>query len=73
MDCAVPATAGAGSPKTWVAKAKLLPAVIGDVEYRRSYEVAVPTAPSSPGAVQVTVIEDTVVVVVSKSAMDAGA
>ncbi len=51
----VPATCGAGSPDTCVALAQLA-SVMVLVEYRMSYVVAVPVFPSSPGAVQLTVM-----------------
>ena len=41
--------------------------VIGEVEYLMSYTVAVPTSPSSPGAVQVNVRELVVAWLADKS------
>src|SRR5215470_15715409 len=54
-DCLVPAGAGGGvvvTRWTW----KKLDSVMGVVLYRRSYWVALPVEPSSPGAVQLRVM-----------------
>jgi hypothetical protein len=58
--CDVPAIRGVGSADTWVAELNWVSFVIADVEYLRSYDVAVPVLPSSPGDVHVTVIESDV-------------
>src|SRR5512147_2320775 len=71
MPCVVPAAVGAGSPVTVVADAKFA-AVIGEVERLRSYVVAVPVVPSSPGAVQDNVAEPVVVDVTARFAIAAG-
>ena len=55
MDSEEPAADGVGSPVTCVAELKLSE-VIAEVEYRKSYDVAVPLEPSSPGAVHDTVM-----------------
>ena len=53
-----PAAFGVASPVTAVAWLKLVSLIVA-VEYLRSYDVGVPAFPSSPGDVQVTVIEVT--------------
>jgi hypothetical protein len=67
----VPAAAGRGTPVTAVARAKFS-SVIADVEYRMSYWLAVPAAPSSPGAVQVSCTVVAVTVPVARSVVAAG-
>lgn len=62
----VPATEGAGTPEATVADVKFSD-VIGDVEYLKSYDEAVPVFPLSPGAVQLTVTEFSVAPNAAKS------
>ena len=55
-DWEVPLTRGVGSPVNWVAELQL-PLVITEVERLISYVAAVPAVPSSPGDVQLRVID----------------
>ena len=48
---------GSGTPTALFAEFHLVSDVIGDTEYLISYIDAVPTIPSSPGAVQYNVTE----------------
>src|SRR5262245_11393962 len=67
----VPAAVGAGSPVACAA-ADQLAAVIGAVEYRTSYDVAVPVTLSSPTAVQRSAAVVSVVPVIARVVMGAG-
>ena len=69
-----PATCVDGSPLARVAEAQL-DSVIGVLpcRYLTSYELAVPVVPSSPGAVQVSVMELLVELLTARLDMAAGA
>ena len=72
MDSDEPATEGVGSPVTAVAEEKF-PLVMSEVEYLKSYVVAVPELLSSPGAVQETKNDEVVGLDKAKLLMAAGA
>ena len=55
-DWDAPLVKGLGSSDAWVADGQL-ESLINEVEYLISYWLAVPIVPSSPGAVQVRVID----------------
>ena len=67
-----PAGCGAGS-SSHCAAASQLASVISEVEYLMSYSAAVPTFPSSPGAVHFKVTLSPVRIKIAKSVTAAGA
>jgi hypothetical protein len=72
MDSNSPAVCGLDVPVASVAEEKFA-AVISEVEYRTSYDVACPVLPSSPGAVQERSIELDVAPEAARSVVSAGA
>ena len=69
--CVAPDAVGAGSPVTCVAVDQLA-AVIGDLDQRMSYDVAVPVRLSSPTAAHESAAEVSVVPVTERLAIGAG-